>query len=101
VAVVRHFAAVKDGVVVASRSTLRVYPFAVLHRGGAGWFASFHATREGAERAFAVWRESAPQKELVETVETPERVRPGAPAPAEWFRQAYALEEQQTGVVWK
>jgi hypothetical protein len=74
--VVRHFVAVKDGVVVGSRSTRRPYQYAMLHRGAAGWFATFHQDRRGAQRALRFFV-GCRQKELVLTVETDERMPVG------------------------
>lgn len=78
-AVVRFYAAVKDGRVVASCSTVRRYRYAVLHFTKVGTFATFHTTPEGADRASIHMLASAPQKEIVEVIETKRRLQPGAP----------------------
>lgn len=78
-AVIRHYAAVKDGRVVASCSTIRQYRWAVLHTTKIGVFATFHTTREGAERATLHMAAAAPDKELVEPIETKRKLPAGAP----------------------
>lgn len=73
---VRHFVAVKNGTVVGSRSTRTPYRWVVLHRGAAGWFATFHRKRDGADRALDLFN-SCPEKELKRTIETEERIPVG------------------------
>src|SRR5215213_9101315 len=81
-AVVRHFVAVKDGVVVGSRSTLRTYRFAVLHQGADGWFATFHGDLEGARVGLQMMQGHFEPNEIIGTIETPERLAVGSPAPS-------------------
>lgn len=78
-AVVRHYVAVKDGVVVGSRSTLTPYLWSVLVKGDAGWFCTFHRDLAGAELAMSYMSFERFQKELVEVMETKERLAVGAP----------------------
>ena len=76
-AVIRHYAAVKNGMVVGSCSTIRQYRYAVLHTTKAGTFATFHITLEGATRATLHMASSAPDKELVQPIETNVRMALG------------------------
>lgn len=75
---VRHFVAVKDGKVVGSRSVesdLR-YPWAVLHCGARGYFATFH--QEFARAAVSARRFFGGRGVVVRTLETRHRVEVGA-----------------------
>ena len=63
---------------VGSRRSLRRYTHAVLHRGFAGTFATFHETLAGAVRALDAFTDSAPRKAIVRTLETREWLEIGA-----------------------
>jgi hypothetical protein len=64
----RLIAAVHDGVVVGFRTTAFDYPFAVLHFGSKGIWASFHPTRDTAARSMGMMLATAPRKQFTETV---------------------------------
>lgn len=67
----RFFAAVHNGIVVGTRKTTREYRYAVIHVGGAaGPFATFHLTAAAADVARRYFRDSAPTKVIVPTIET-------------------------------
>jgi hypothetical protein len=72
---VRHFAVIKDGKVVGSRSTDRVYPWGVVHLGAAGWFATFHQHLEHA--VYSAHTYFGGKGEVVSTFETPKRLQVG------------------------
>lgn len=76
-AVIRFFAACKDGVVLASVATIRHYQYAVLHTGFNGTVVTWHTTHAGAERAFAFNNMSLPTKEIVTAIETTVQPPPG------------------------
>lgn len=48
---IRHFMVARNGKVIASRSTERHYPYAVVHEGAVGPFATFHQYEWHAERS--------------------------------------------------
>ena len=67
----RFFAAVDNGVVVGSRRTGRLYTHAVIHHCASGPFATFHLSKEGAKKGLQAFHDTAPDKRLVRTTETP------------------------------
>ena len=68
----RFYVALEDGIVVGSRRSSRWLTHAVLHRGYAGTFATFHESLAGAVGALAAFRDSAPTKAIVRALETRE-----------------------------
>jgi hypothetical protein len=75
--VIRHYVAVKDGVVIGSRSTTSRYLWTVAIKVAGGWFATFHRDLASAEMVRDHHYESF-EKALDEAIETPERVAVGA-----------------------
>ena len=74
----RYLAALQaDGRVAALRYSERDYPFAVLHTGPFGTFATFHRDIRGARRALGSLVSSAPTKQIVRTLLLPRRVSVG------------------------
>src|SRR4026207_2083131 len=68
---IRFFGAVDNGVVVGSRRTWCFYTHAVIHHGASGPFATFHLSTEGAKKGLQAFRDTAPDKRVVRTIETP------------------------------
>lgn len=75
-AVVRFYAAVKDGLIVGARSTVKKYTHAVLHTNVNGTFATFHTTAEGAHNALRAFA-SHPTKRPTRVYETRRRLAVG------------------------
>ena len=70
---IRHFAVIKDGVVIGSRSTEFPYPFAVVFQGAVGPFATFHRGLQAAEEFARRHYRHYGAGEVVPTMETPRR----------------------------
>lgn len=70
---IRHFVAIKHGVVVGSRSTETPYPWAVLFEGAHGPFATFHRNRAQAARFARQHYAHYGAGQVVPTMETPRR----------------------------
>jgi hypothetical protein len=74
----RYLAALEaDGRVAALRYSERAYPWAVLHTGAFGTFATFHRDILGARRALTSLVSSAPTKVIVRTLMLTRRVSVG------------------------